>query len=803
MNRLNTILNIRAGEWPRISVAWSMLFLIRFGFIIGWTILLSTFLSRIGIEYLPLLFLSNATLIMVGTLIYRPIIRKNKRELVIAITILLASLILISAMFFTYSENILFFILIIISESVLLSQLSILMTLFNEDLFSPLESQRTFPLIDSAETIGGIAGGLALTLLSSTFPTYKFILLWVISLLLVLPIVLKFNNRTMEVPVISKSETEENEGVINEVKKFRKIPFVRVLMLVVMMQWAIMNVVEFQYTKAIQQEIYNSKEATLVYEQNSHSDEQQVILAEISDETIDYEHQFTRRLGTLHILFNAGALIIQLLIASRIIIALGITSSLLLHPVITFLNLVGMTLRFGFFTAAITRGTYEMTQNIFNNSYHSSYYAIQRSLRAPVKELMEGFMKPLGAIIGTLMIFTLFYEFNGSTATLTINLCLLVMSMIMIYFTSKLGRYYTSMTEQNLSSKKDLATRMSAVEILAQNGHDKENGALTKLLKRKDEPDIFKEEILKTLGVRAEIESIGAILEMLDVESERLRFAAINALSKFHSLKKQIISQSFTRHEVLEKLDNSIRSEENEHIREKMVETYYHMAPERTIALLTKILREDSKNRASTIRLLRIFNDPNLKHYLAKFMKHKDSNVKAATIIALWNVQSMHAELEHYLKQMFESKNKEIVTLAVEVSGEIQFKRMKKKISLFICDEDKKLSNAAILAMAKFSEEKIIPKLLKLFLDESHDWHDKSEHIIESLPPKFRNKIKDAMHLHITDRICEILISCNNEIGNLEEENIEKLKKLYSKIEAHHEIQILEKILAGKAQEQI
>ena len=219
ISKINKILNVSSREWPRILVAWSMTFLTRFGFIVGWSVLIAIFLAQVGIDLLPGLFLANALLVVAGTLFFRKIVHKIRRELLITFTILTAAAFLLTSVIFMQSNTMLFFALLLIAESVLLAQLSILISLFNEDLFSPLESQRTFPIIESAETIGGIMGGLTLSIFANDISAYKFIIIWAIALLLILPIVLRYNANTMEIPKLKEEKQEEEKNMSESFSK--------------------------------------------------------------------------------------------------------------------------------------------------------------------------------------------------------------------------------------------------------------------------------------------------------------------------------------------------------------------------------------------------------------------------------------------------------------------------------------------------------------------------------------------------------------------------------------------------------
>ena len=138
IKKVNKILNLSEREWPRVAVAFSMTFLTRFGFIIGWSAMLATFLTKVGIEQLPILFLANAMLVMLGTIVFRRFLHKINRELLIVFIILGAVAFMLSSIFFVETNHVLFFSLLLISSAVLLGQLMILLSLFYEDLFTPL-----------------------------------------------------------------------------------------------------------------------------------------------------------------------------------------------------------------------------------------------------------------------------------------------------------------------------------------------------------------------------------------------------------------------------------------------------------------------------------------------------------------------------------------------------------------------------------------------------------------------------------------------------------------------------------------
>ena len=788
MNRLNQILNVSQKEWPRIILAWSLIFLTRMGFIVGWTILIASFLTRIGINLLPLLFLGNALLVMTGTLIYRRLLHKVRREVLITYTTISAASFLIAAAALMGSSNALFFSFFLIAQGIFISQLSILISIFNESLFSPIEGQRVFPIIESAETIGGIVSGLILSLGSHTLPPYKFILMGVLLLFMLVPIIFKYNSKTMEIPQVGTPSSHPSKKLKESFRELKKIPFVKGLMVIILLNWGIMNMVEFQSMKALQQNEYSTEEKTLVQ-----SDEQdQVVLAEENT----HEEDLTQKLGMLHLIFYSAALFIQLIVASRILKTLGTVPTMMLHPIVTILNVVGMSFHFNFITASLTRGSYELTNILFRSAHDSSRYAIEHSLQEDAQELLQGVIRPLGAIIGTISMILIAFVLEGLPETLAINAMILVGSTSILITLKSLGSKYSDMCEQNLSHKKDLPTRINAVEILGQKGHEKKFPALEKLLKRPQEPLILKESILNTLGERQDLESISVILDMLNHHEESLRQNAIVALGHFEDLKIHLMQQAFTKHRVISVLKEVLLKEKNPSIREEAVQCFFRIAPEELTSFILNTIDSHAEKKADFIKILRLFPDPNLSHYLTPYLQDPSMEVRGAALIALWQFPTLQKSLQHHLLQMLSSKKTETLKIGLNTTGAVRFKGAKAEVRAALQNPDPEIQEKALLALAQLEENSILPRFVENMTDPLHEWFKNSSSIVAELPKRFQEEVKYLFHIRLVEDINKLLKQNKKvSLNRWERTALERLKTLYSKLNAHHEAYHLQKLL--------
>jgi HEAT repeat protein len=788
VNRLNQLLNVYQKEWPRILVAWSLTFLTRVGFIVGWTILIASFLSRVGIQLLPFLFLGNAFFVMIGTLCYRHIIHKVQREVLITYTSIAGAAFLIATASFMQYENNLFFFFFLFAQGVFIGQLSILISLFNEELFSPLEGQRIFPIIESAETIGGIIAGIVLSFFSHSLPPYKFLLLGVLLLLAVLPIVLRYNARTLELPHLAPEVVHKTRPLKERLRDLKRIPFIKGLMVLVLLQWGMVNIVEFQSMKAVQQNVYEEEEETLVQV----PEDQAIMLAEEDTK----ESDLTEKLGLLHIVFYSAALLLQLIFASRILSSLGVVPTMMLHPILTVLNVLAMSLRFNIFTASLTRGSYELTTVLFKNAIDTSVYALSQSAEEEAREIIQGLIRPIGAILGATGMLLAAFWLNSLQETLALNLLVLLGSIGMLITMKTLSKKYSELCEQNLSHKVELPTRLNSIEILGQKGHEKDFPALEKLLKRSQEPLVVKETILKTLGLREEMRSIGVILEILKDKEERLRLSALEALSQFKDLKEHLMKQAFTRHRVIEALRELLLAEESPAVREAAVQCFYGIAPEELTSFILKNIESDPHRKAAFVQMLKLFPDPNLTYYLLPCLSDPLPEVRGAAIVSLWQFEDLRGTLQHHLQQMLKSPHVSVVKIALSVAAQVRWEEVREKVHELLDHPEHSIREEALLTLAHLEDKHILPHFVDQLANPSHDWFERSGMILSSLPKKIQEEANYLLHMRFVEAIHELLSKHKKlPFEKWEKETLRYLKMLYNKLSAHKEAHYLQSIL--------
>ncbi len=811
---VSKLLNISEHEWPRVIVSWVITFFLRVGFIVGWTVIIAMFVGRMGIEKLPILFILNALLVIGGTILFSKIIEKIRREILIIINILVAATFLIAATIFVASSNWIFFGIVLAAESIMLAQLNILISLFIEELFTPLESQRTFPLIESSETLGAIAGGIIVSTLAHSIPSYKFLYIWVLAIMLVIPIILSFKRLNTELPSFEEKKEEKNSfsKIASNFKKAQKSPFLKGLIVVIILQWMFINLLEFQYTKSVQQNVYHETEETLVHdiapEENMYTSiidieqtsenivEGNFEVAETSNNTSELEEQLTAKLGLLQIIFGIATLIMQLLISSRILKGLGIINSMAIHPLVAVLNLTGLTLRFNMLTASISKGASEMTGLLFQNAYHSSYYAFGDKIIDQMKELLEGIIKPCGAILGMSIIVLLENFLIGSDLTLTINIVLVIIAILSTVLISGLQSKYTDQSQKNIDKGNSTHTRINSIEILGQRGHRTNYDKLIKIIQRKNEDEEVQLKAIETLKEIKDPETIPHLITCLECANPNIRLAVVETLGEFEDLDKRFFKSAFGEYRIGATLKKLFEKEENEEIRSAIIQVLAKLNQKDIVPfLLKKLGSKDEKIVADCIYICGLFHDPNSVYYLEKYLDHKDPKIRANAIIALWQFRGIRQKLNHYLDQLIDSRKKEWNEAAIYVIAELSLKDRKKHLYQFL---EKEESPEALFALAKLAEKSAIIKLLDYILKHKKDWKDLKKKL-NKLPKKFINTLTQYLHHEVSHLIHRILTANSHlKAEEFSEGTLEELQDLYQIINETKAEEKIKKLIKSK-----
>ncbi|MFN7161005.1 MAG: MFS transporter [Candidatus Gracilibacteria bacterium] len=836
---INKVLNVSKNEWGRILEAWMLRIFFQIGFVIGWTMMTAMVVNELGITFLPYLYVVNGAFIVMGTLIFSRLIYVLKNRTLIITASLLSALVLLIAVVLFKHHSIYFLLLALFSISIFATQVNILLLGFIEELFSPIENQRANPLIETSEPIGGIIAGIILSTLAGKIHVTSFTYFWIVFTLAVIPILLFFYHKKHKfIKILSKKDMAEHAQKENKMKKglqhIKAMPFVKGLVVVVFCQWMFVNIMNYQYTKAVDSNLSHGSghETTAVHDtkasashedtshdkpvDSAHKESTEKDHAAESDThasaplrdyneppvaEASHEDALTHGLGTLHIMFSVFMLLTQLFVSSRAVNRMGIVRSLEILPGLSLLNVVAMLFNFTFFTAVLSKAIYEITLVLSNNAYHNSYYAVYESIREQIREFLEGMVRPLGVIAGTLLLIILQFTVGLAYIDTVITVVMGVILIIMIWTLYSMQDRYTQLSKKNLDIIGEHPEKFNAIEILSQQGHKEASMILTKNLIFKKETPRTKVRILKALAILKDEESLPEILTCLEDESLDVRIQACKTLAAFKNLGTKFYTQAFSKFRVMTVLSETFKREHSRELKLAIINVFASIHHSDIVPFLLECLESESDEfKADIIYIIGMFNDINAGSYIEKYLENEDPMIKANTIIALWRFKKYRLKLLIHLTAMLDDENDKARVLAgIFVLGETQSIQEAPRLFQYLESEDQEIKLYAAVALAKLGYQEAIDPLLMFMISEDHAIAQKTKELLMYVDEKFMKFFRSHLEQHI-----HILIS--NDFGDkrhisTEEitlHQLDKLKYYYNLLEYDQGILRIEKVLDEK-----
>jgi HEAT repeat protein len=810
---LTRLFNITKPEWPRVMIALLMKIFIQMTYIMGWTLIVSVFVIKVSVKDLPFLFILNAFLIIGGSALYSFVVHKYKKEKLLIFTGILAIIFFLLSRLFFESNLLLFLFVFLIAESALISQLNILIVLFMEEIFTPLEAQRTVPFIESAEPIGGILGGVLITLLATYFAVADLVYFLVPFLVLFVFFVWYFGVTFEIIPRLKTKEEHEENHNLKKLGRIRAgiihlkgVPFLKTLLIIVLCQWFFFTLVEFQYTKYVHDAV--THEATIV-----ESGHEEVELAEepekkvvplLADEELHHQQMgnetaLTQGLGMLHIMFSILVLLSRIFLHSRIFVRIGLVKSSLLYPIGSILSGIIMLIFPGFYAAVFLKAETEVTGAIHTDAYHNSYYGLKEVVADQTKEFMEGVVRPLGLIVGTISLFILQFIFTEEKFLIqTINILALFIMVAMFYtIYYKHQTNYTNVSKRNLDRMGDHPIKFTALEVLSQPGHANSAELLIKNLIYKKESIVLKKKILEVLGNLQDLSTIPEIIKAFDDASDEVKLVAVQSLSHFTKLNEHLKTKAFSKYRVIEALKLLFLKTQSKKVKSEVINVFTNINHHEVIPFLLEVLAQaDDELKADCIYVCGLFNDISVAHYIEKYLDSDNPEVKANTIVALWSFVRYRLKLLVQLVSLIESDEKENILAGIHVLGETSSIQEIPRLIKLLNSEDIEIRQYAAIALAKMNYAESVEHLMELILHRDKEIAFTTNEMLRRVHPNINLHVSRRLKQEVSQRINEILKEVDtNVLEDLEEGILTKLRDEYQLLRDEKEVIKIDKIL--------
>ncbi len=776
------LLNIGPEEWEKVGFSWGMKFLLAVGHVVGHTTLLVLVATRYGVEQLPLFFVCSAALAVLSTLLAAPLLERVRKETLITVIAVIGSVALITGWSLASTSVSAAVGIGLAVVGAVMTQISILLALLIEEQYTPFEAQRTFPIIESAEVVGALTGGVILYGIASLgMSTTILFLVWAVALGALAALLTAFLLRSRVVPELRVGHVHGRTGFIETVHEgiasLRRVSFLRALAWTTFVIAAIVKLLEYQYAAALAGAASHGEAA------GGHASAEALL---------------THALGLYAIAFGLVAFVVQLVASSRIIRRLGLTPSLFLSPALSTIGFTALFASFSPFTAIAARGTFDLTQVIYKDAYLASFYAVSHKIRERAKALIEGWVAPLGTLIGTLLLVGAEHFWHGEHLATAVSTVLVALGLIAVFLTRSLRRHYTQLSVVTLATG-DEAERQTAVEVLGDRGHQDAVRHLVKRLALPNESPDMKVKVLETLGVLQAESAIPAILDSFHDKNLTVQVAAVEALGNFPALGTRFLQEAFTKYRVSHALKDLFLRNSSSRLKLATMRVFANLRDGAIIPFLLKVLREgEPELQSDCIQVIGAFRDPNIAHYLRPALKSPDPRLKSNAIIALWQFEHERLNLLVQLVTLLSKTDRDSLISTLYVLGEIRSRQELGTVERHLEHDDPKVRRHAAVALLKLGELRAIDHLLPILLgpDPVESW--KVRQMLYRVDLNLRRMVTRRLHQEVAHRVGAILSPVHHNPQHLSRVELMELIRLYDLADQHGEVATLKKLLAEK-----
>ncbi len=506
------------------------------------------------------------------------------------------------------------------------------------------------------------------------------------------------------------------------------------------------------------------------------------------------EAELTHKIGTLEAIFHSAGLIIQFFVASRVISSLGIVRSLVINPIFMILSAFATILSPTFIAAALLRNNLEIGGVIHLNSYHNSYYAVNHSSRGPVREFLEGYIRPLGAIVGMTAVVGLRLIVPIPQAIDIINILIIICGGLTLYTLMFAQKSYSQLARANLKDNHSSSTKLSAIEILLQKGHADEYRTLAvkdliAILKSKTESTEVKIAAVEALAELKAAKSIAAIIKYLSHDSYELRSTAVRALQSFNS--EDINGQ------VVNYLKQRVLTETQRRIRVAMIRVLIKVDSQDAAAFLVEALKSNPAHTADYIYSLGLLADPAHKRVLFQYLNSTDHFISANALVALWQFPETHKSLESKFQKILHPADKKSLETMLFVLARIRHPEAEKYLLPQLKAPTETIRFLAAYALASRSNPAAVVPYADLLCSANEKIHAEAHERLNKLPRSIRRQIWKTVNQHLSQEVRQVIKDEKVKfLEDLSPQGLLKLRHAYAVVDDHQALVDIDDLLS-------
>ncbi len=691
---------------------------------------------------------------------------------------------LYGGLLFFESDSLWFFGFLFLAKDFFFAQVSIALTRQNEEFFCPTEARRVVPVIDSAITIGGLIGALLVIQGLDWISQTAVLHIWGAVLLGMSYLIYRTDDIIGSMPEITQYATKEHDKIdslFSGISKLGKIPFLRLLCVIIVLQSLIFTVIEYEFTQEIQHHVSHSKpkdehttkkyplEASLIQKAEK-------VIHHATEKTKEIAHEVTGKakavtakmfmeetlahaLGMFHLLFSGIALIVQLLIASKVLEKIGIIGSITSYHVILAISILGYA--FGYGNVSMVRAIQHGFHALSEAPYHITYYSVKHQVRESIRLILEGIVKPIGIIGGFLIITYVPTQFIWPSL-----LCIL--GLLLLLHKAKNGSF-TQLCYKNVQLSQKMIDKLHALETLGHKGHQEVVSILSSEIRNKREHEILRR---KSIDVATKIQDpniIHAYIRVLKDPEEliEIKIEVLKSILKIPNISQHWEGHAFSFYNFVKTLKLLLETETDRQLKKLIVMNLFQHLPVTEVVpfFVAGLESADDELKSIYLRSSRVIQDPEILDYVEPYLNDDNPKLKGHALIALWDFYDQKI-LTNQLVGWIGSENEEEIIGGIYAIGEVQEEQFIPMIRGYIGHKNQNIHIQALVALTKLGQKDVKSEILKVAFGPDQELANKIYHMLERVENGLKESIRADINYEVAIQVSKILEEKNIHTGS-------------------------------------
>ncbi|WP_205854197.1 hypothetical protein [Phenylobacterium kunshanense] len=373
---MNRLFRIETGEWPKLLQFGLFGLLLQTGMGVGFAAGDAAFLSHVGPDRLPLIFLLTPGVMLVYTAVFSVLTVRLSPDQIVDVT--LAALIAGGALLWAFIElsppawgGAPYYAFKLYLAMWYIGIYTLFWT-FTDAYFDIQDAKRLFPLFAAFCALGTALGALIVSLFAGRLPMHGFLLVWSGLALLTAPVArrLRLRWRRLSDGEVDLDEEPASVGaqLAQVARTFRTSPYAAALALTMFVTLLLTNLAEYQYAVILEKGRSEAELAALF--------------------------------GRLYAAANVFNLVVCLFVFNRLVTRIGVRNVALILPATYFIVFAVFFLAGGTLAALAAFFAYHgVLTSIEYNNQNLLFNATPSDVRRPLRTVVEGMAEPLASLL--------------------------------------------------------------------------------------------------------------------------------------------------------------------------------------------------------------------------------------------------------------------------------------------------------------------------------------------------------------------------------------------------------------------